>query len=81
MKPSCRSSAVGFAREDAQVVAETAGDLDVYRSVRAEVLLLGGTRSPAHLRSALTALERVLPRARRVALKGLDHSATSNALT
>ncbi|MEV1172748.1 alpha/beta hydrolase [Nonomuraea sp. NPDC049784] len=64
---------------DAQVVAETAGDLDAYRSVRAEVLLLGGTRSPAHLRSALTALERVLPRARRVALKGLDHSATSNA--
>jgi pimeloyl-ACP methyl ester carboxylesterase len=64
---------------DAQVVAETAGDLDVYRSMGAEVLLLGGTKSPAHLRSALTALQGVLPRARRVDLAGLDHSATSNA--
>lgn len=64
---------------DAQVVAETAGDLDVYGSVGAEVLLLGGTKSPAYLRSALTALERVLPRSRRVDLAGLGHSATSNA--
>jgi pimeloyl-ACP methyl ester carboxylesterase len=64
---------------DAQVVAETSGDLDVYRSVSAEVLLLGGTKSPAYLRSALTALERVLPRARRADLIGLGHSATSNA--
>ncbi|MFI7644166.1 alpha/beta fold hydrolase [Nonomuraea sp. NPDC049400] len=64
---------------DAQVVAETACDLDAYRSVEAEVLLLGGTRSPAHLRSALTALEWLLPHARRVALEGLDHSATCNA--
>ncbi|QFY10568.1 alpha/beta fold hydrolase [Nonomuraea phyllanthi] len=65
-------------RCDAQVVEETSGGLDAYRSVGAEVLLLGGTRSPAYLRSALTALERVLPRARRVDLVGLDHSATSN---
>ncbi|RVX41802.1 pimeloyl-ACP methyl ester carboxylesterase [Nonomuraea polychroma] len=64
---------------DGQVVAETAADLDVYRSVQAEVLLLGGTKSPAHLRSVLTALEGVLPRARRVDMAGLDHSATSNA--
>ncbi|MGI5289727.1 alpha/beta fold hydrolase [Nonomuraea polychroma] len=63
---------------DGRVVAETAADLDVYRSVRAEVLLLGGTKSPAHLRSVLTALEGVLPRARRVDMAGLDHSATSN---
>ncbi|MEV0232740.1 alpha/beta hydrolase [Nonomuraea sp. NPDC050786] len=65
-------------RYDAQVVAETACRLDTYRSVKAEMLLLGGTRSPAHLRSALSALERVLPHVRRVALKGLDHSATCN---
>ncbi|MGN9840226.1 alpha/beta fold hydrolase [Nonomuraea sp. H19] len=64
---------------DAQLVAETAGDLDVYRSVGAEVLLLGGTKSPAYLKAALTALQQVLPRARRVDLAGLDHSATSNA--
>ncbi|TMR91690.1 alpha/beta fold hydrolase [Nonomuraea basaltis] len=64
---------------DAQLVAETAGDLDVYRSVGAEVLLLGGTKSPVYLRSALTALQSVLPRARRVDMEGLGHSATSNA--
>ncbi|MGW0198644.1 alpha/beta fold hydrolase [Nonomuraea sp. NPDC003201] len=64
---------------DGQLVAETAGALDVYRSIGMEVLLLGGTRSPAYLKSALTGLERVLPHARRVDLKGLDHSATGNA--
>ncbi|WP_327581084.1 alpha/beta hydrolase [Nonomuraea sp. NBC_00507] len=64
---------------DAQIVAETSGDLEVYGAVSAEVLLLGGTKSPAYLRSALTALQRVLPRARRVDLAGLGHSATSNA--
>ncbi|MEW9551557.1 alpha/beta fold hydrolase [Nonomuraea sp. NPDC050783] len=66
-------------RQDAQLVAETADDLDAYRAVGAEVLLLGGTRSPAYLRNALTALHGVLPRSRQVALAGLDHSATSNA--
>ncbi|WP_170223720.1 alpha/beta fold hydrolase [Nonomuraea turkmeniaca] len=64
---------------DAQLVAETTADLDVYRSVEAEVLLLGGTKSPAHLKAVLTALEGVLPRTRRVDMAGLDHSATSNA--
>ncbi|MFC5833360.1 alpha/beta fold hydrolase [Nonomuraea insulae] len=66
-------------RQDIQVVGEAAGDLTAYREVKAEVLLLGGSRSPAYLRSALSELERVLPRARRVEMKGLDHSATSNA--
>ncbi|MEZ7123956.1 alpha/beta fold hydrolase [Nonomuraea sp. AD125B] len=66
-------------RQDVQVVAETADDLDAYRRVRAEVLLLGGTRSPAYLRNVLTALRGVLPRCQRVDLPGLDHSATSNA--
>ncbi|MEV4175499.1 alpha/beta hydrolase [Nonomuraea sp. NPDC049709] len=66
-------------RQDLQLVAEAGGDLTVYRPVEAEVLLLGGTRSPAYLRATLAGLERVLPRARRVELAGLDHSATSNA--
>ncbi|PZG03705.1 alpha/beta fold hydrolase [Nonomuraea aridisoli] len=65
--------------EDLHLVAETAGDLEAYRSVRAEVLLVGGARSAAYLRAALGELQRVLPRARRVTLPGLDHNATSNA--
>ncbi|MEO3885279.1 alpha/beta hydrolase [Nonomuraea sp. B5E05] len=66
---------------DVRVVAETAtaGDPVAYRSVDADVLLLGGSRSPAYLRTALDALERVLPRARRVEMAGLGHSATCNA--
>ncbi|NBE92751.1 alpha/beta hydrolase [Nonomuraea sp. KC401] len=65
---------------DVQVVAETAtaGDPFAYRSVGAEVLLLGGGKSPAYLRTALDALQRVLPRARRVEMAGLGHSATAN---
>ncbi|QYC42753.1 putative hydrolase [Nonomuraea coxensis DSM 45129] len=66
-------------RQDVQVVADTAGDLDAYRHVTAEVLLLGGTKSPAHLKGALTALHGTLPRCRRADLPGLGHSATSNA--
>jgi pimeloyl-ACP methyl ester carboxylesterase len=67
-------------RQDIQLVAEaTTGDLTPYREMAAETLLLGGDRSQAHLRTALDGLERVLPRARRVELAGLDHSATSNA--
>jgi hypothetical protein len=43
------------------------------------VLLLGGTRSPAYLRTALDALERVIPHAERHDFAGLDHSASGNA--
>ncbi|TDE58472.1 alpha/beta hydrolase [Nonomuraea mesophila] len=65
---------------DVQVVAETAtaGEPVAYRSVGAEVLLVGGAKSPAYLRTALDALHRVLPRARRVEMAGLGHSATGN---
>ncbi|MEV0146846.1 MULTISPECIES: alpha/beta hydrolase [unclassified Nonomuraea] len=64
---------------DARLVAETAGLLPRLRELRAEVLLLGGSRSQAYLRKNLTALEGVLPDARRVVLRGLDHNATGNA--
>lgn len=66
-------------RQDLELAARAAGDLELYRPIQAEVLLLGGTRSPAYLRTALAGLERVLPRARHVLMDGLDHSATSNA--
>ncbi|TDD31473.1 hypothetical protein E1286_44875 [Nonomuraea terrae] len=65
--------------EDLHLVAEASGDLEPYRSVEAEVLLIGGARSAAYLRAALGELQRVLPRARRMVLPGLNHSATSNA--
>ncbi|MEV0203134.1 alpha/beta hydrolase, partial [Nonomuraea sp. NPDC050691] len=66
-------------RHDGLLVAETADLVPRLRELRAEVLLLGGTRSPAYLKRALTTLEGVLPDARRVVLQGVGHEATGNA--
>ncbi|GAA3092175.1 alpha/beta hydrolase [Nonomuraea salmonea] len=65
-------------RQDLQLAREAAGDLERYRAVRQEVLLLGGTRTRPYLRAALAGLEEVLPHATKVLMEGLDHSATSN---
>jgi pimeloyl-ACP methyl ester carboxylesterase len=64
---------------DFAVVAESSGRLDDYRSIRAQVLLMGGSKSPAYLKRALADLARVLPGARRVELEGLDHAASWNS--
>jgi len=43
--------------------------------VRADVLLLGGSKSPSFLTHTLDALSRVLPNVERVELQGLSHGA------
>ncbi len=63
---------------DVQLVIETANTIEMYGDVRAEVLLLGGSKSAAYLRFALDQLRAVLPRATRVEFPGLDHLATDN---
>ncbi len=63
---------------DFKVVAEMSGTWENFRSIRAEVLLLGGSKSPAYLKAALDALEKVLPHATRVTFQGLGHSAAWN---
>lgn len=63
-------------RSDFQLVAEMADTLDDYRAIPGEVLLLGGSKSPAYLRTAVDALAQALPGARRVVFAGLNHSAT-----
>jgi len=63
---------------DFQLVAEMSGTLEMFAAIPADVLLLGGARSPAFLKSALDDLERILPRATRVELPGLDHAASWN---
>jgi pimeloyl-ACP methyl ester carboxylesterase len=63
---------------DGRIVAATADTVERYRAVTVPTLLLGGSKSPAYLRTALSAVERVLPDVRRVELKGLDHGATEN---
>lgn len=65
-------------RYDFQILVETSGKLESFRAIRAEVLLLGGSKSPAYLNVALDALEKVLPHAKRVEFPGLDHAASWN---
>jgi len=65
--------------DDFAVVTESSGRLDLYRSISAEVLLMGGSKSPPFLRRALDDLARVLPNATRVELAGLDHAASWNS--
>ncbi len=64
---------------DFAIVTASSGRLDDYREIAADVLLIGGGRSPAFLKRALADLARVLPAARRVELAGLDHAASWNS--
>jgi pimeloyl-ACP methyl ester carboxylesterase len=63
---------------DFQLVIEADGVLERLRALRADVLLLGGSKSPAYLKAAVDALEKVLPRVRRVEFPGLGHEASGN---
>jgi pimeloyl-ACP methyl ester carboxylesterase len=63
---------------DTQLVAEMEGSLENFKAIRAEVLLLGGSKSQAYLKAALDASGSVLPHARRVEYPGLGHLATDN---
>jgi len=63
---------------DFQLVADMGRPIRAFAAIRADVLLLGGSKSPAYLKAALDDLERVLPGARRVEFPGLDHAASWN---
>lgn len=63
---------------DFSVVADADGRVADFAAITAQVLLLGGGRSPGYLRTALDALQQVLPRADRTEFSGLDHGATGN---
>ena len=64
---------------DFQIVVEMSEKLESFKAVQTEVLLLGGSKSPAYLKAALDSLETVLPRVTRSELHGLDHAASWNA--
>lgn len=63
---------------DFQLVVDMSGNLERFRGVRSEVLLLSGGKSPAYLKAAVDALEMVLPLATRTEFPGLDHAASWN---
>ena len=64
---------------DAQLVIDSEGRLEAYRTVDVPVLLLGGSDSPAYLRQTLAALETTLPNVQRIELSGVGHTAPDNA--
>jgi pimeloyl-ACP methyl ester carboxylesterase len=64
---------------DFQLVVELSGKLESFRAMPAEVLLLGGSKSPAYMKVALDALAKVLPHARRIEFPGLGHAASWNS--
>ena len=63
---------------DIIVVQDTADTMTDYRQVAADVLLLGGTKSPQFLKTSLDALELELLNVRRMTLEGLDHLSAAN---
>lgn len=66
---------------DFQLVAEMAETLESFRAVRTDVLLLGGSKSPKYLKTALDALEHVLPHVQRIEFPGLNHGGSSDNST
>lgn len=63
---------------DVQLVNETEGKLDNFRNVSAEVLLLGGSKSPIFLKHSLETLNKILPHVTCKELQGLDHDSAQN---
>jgi len=65
-------------RYDMRLSAEVEGKLEIYKTLQAQVLLLGGSNSKADMKSALNRLSMVLPNAKRIEIPGLSHSAGTN---
>jgi pimeloyl-ACP methyl ester carboxylesterase len=64
---------------DFALVTAMSGHFQDFKKISAEVLLLGGSKSPAYLKNALRALEKVLPHvAGRIEFPGLDHGGSSD---
>lgn len=65
-------------RYDAQLVQETQDTWQNFKDIQADVLLLGGSRSPTYLKTALNTLEKLLPHVKRVEFAGLNHGGSGN---
>jgi pimeloyl-ACP methyl ester carboxylesterase len=63
---------------DAQLIIESKGAIESFKTIRTDVLLMGGSMSPDFLKAGLDALEKVLPDSRRVEIPGAGHGASGN---
>jgi pimeloyl-ACP methyl ester carboxylesterase len=66
-------------RFDVQLAAEMEGTMPTFRDMTAEVLLLGGTKSPAYLRQILDTLNATIPHSKCILFPGLDHFGPDNS--
>ncbi len=66
-------------RFDGLLVKEMDGSLENFALVHADVLLLGGAKSPTFLRDILDALNHTLPQVKRIEYPDLDHSAPNQS--
>jgi hypothetical protein len=65
-------------RYDAQTVLQSTGLIEKAKELHANVLLLGGSKSPGYLKAALDALQAAIPQVTRVILRGVGHLAADN---
>src|SRR6266581_3063816 len=63
---------------ESQVYVDMVGKLDTFKTIGNEVLLLGGIRSASHFKAGLDVLATILPKATRVELPAVGHSASWN---
>jgi pimeloyl-ACP methyl ester carboxylesterase len=63
---------------DGQIIGEMSGQQERLSTIRAEVLLLGGSKSTSFLKAGLDSVAKVLPQARQVVFPGLNHAAAWN---
>jgi pimeloyl-ACP methyl ester carboxylesterase len=66
-------------RFDGLLVKEMDGSLESFSGMRADVLLLGGAKSPAFLRDVLDALNHTLPHVKWIEYPDFDHSAPNQS--
>ena len=66
-------------RYDFNIVGDMDQKVGMFKTLKKEVLLLGGSQSPRYLKEALTALAGVLPNARRQNFDAMDHSGPWNS--
>lgn len=63
---------------DGHIISKMSGQQDSLRAVRAEVLLLAGSKSTTFLKAGLDSVAKVLPQAQQIVLTGLNHSSPWN---
>jgi hypothetical protein len=66
---------------DLPLAVEMNRRIDDFKAIPVDMLLLGGSLSPAYMRDALDTLENIIPRAIRVEFPRLGHGASGNVET